>query len=724
MIGDDIVSEQDDRRPPDRDALGRAAALLAAAGLGASRAFLAERERWLLWLPVLAGAGVALYFLSPVEPARWAGVLWLIFAILMTMLGRRRAVVFVLGLGLIAVGLGFTVAGWRAASVAAPVLTKRLGPVEVRGRVSGISVLGSGSRLILERLDIPRLAPQPIPKKVRVVVRAKGDPERPVWPGDWVSLRAVLYPPPEPSAPGAFDFARQAFFKGLGGVGYAVSGVRWVDPPDGEGSGGFAAWLAGLRQTVTGRVRGSLKEPAGAIAAALMTGERGAIPDDVLAAIRDSGLAHLLAISGLHIGLVAGLLFLAVRAALALIEPVALRYPIKKWSAAVALVGAFAYLLLSGASISTQRAFLMLTLVMLAVMLDRAWVSMRLVAWAAAVVLLLAPESLLGPSFQMSFAAVIALVAAYERCGERFTAWRAGAGRPRRVAIYLTAVALTTVVATLATTPFAIFHFNRLVIFGLAANLVAVPLTALWIMPWAMVAFLFMPFGLEGVALTPMGWGIDALIVIAKTVASWPGAVWLLPAMPVAGLAAVSVGGLWLCLWRGRWRLLGMLGIAAGLATLGIGRGPDILVDGSGRLFAARAESGEFMLSSRRTARTTGEFWLRRNGQREALPWPKQGASEDGRLSCDSLGCIYQSGSHMVALVQDPRALRDDCQVASVVVSLVPVRGRCPAATVVVDRFDLWRRGAHAIWLEVGGVRVETVASYRGRRLWAPGRGD
>jgi competence protein ComEC len=692
--------------------------------VAAGRALLAERERWILWLPVFMGLGVGIYFLLPVEPPFWLGPLALVVGFAAAMLGRRRLPLLLLSSAAAAAALGYAAAGWRSHWVAAPVLEKRLGPALIVGRVVEANVYEPGLRLVLEELEVAGLEAGRTPRRVRVVVRAGGDPEHPVWPGHWVRLRAVLYPPPAPAAPGAFDFARQAYFRGLGGVGYAISRARLVAPPAGRDDGGFAAWLAARRQAVAERVRAVIEGPPGAIAAALMTGKRDAIPREVLQAVRDSGLAHLLAISGLHIGLVAGLIFFALRGGLALAEGVALRFPIKKWAALAASLGAFAYLMLTGATVPTQRAFMMLILVMLAVMLDRSAVSMRLVAWAATAVLLLAPDSLLGPSFQMSFAAVVALVAAYEVLRRRLAAWRANRGRPSRAALYLAGVAITTLVAGMATAPFAFYHFNRVVVFGLAANLVAVPLTALWIMPWGIVAYLLMPLGLEGLALAPMGWGIDLVIRVAETVAGWPGAVRLLPAMPAAGIAAVSLGGLWLCLWRGRWRLWGVLALAVGLVTPGLGRGPDLLVDGSGRLFAARTEGGELMLSSRRAARITGEIWLRRAGQSAAAPWPTQGASADGALTCDPLACIYRRRGQVVALVRDPRALAEDCRVADVVVSLVPVRRRCDAG-VVIDRFDLWRHGGHALWLEDGGARVVTVAEGRGERPWAraPGRG-
>ncbi len=452
-----------------------------------------------------------------------------------------------------------------------------------------------------------------------------------------------------------------------------------------------------------------------------LTGERGAIPKPVLRAMRDAGLAHLLAISGLHIGLVAGILFFAARFLLAAIEPVALRYPVKKWAALAALLGAFFYLQLSGATVPTQRAFLMLAVVLAAVVFDRSAISMRLVAWAAVLVLVIAPESLLSASFQMSFAAVAALVAVYEALAGRSSAWRVGAGRVRTTTLYVAGVLLTTVVAGLATAPFALYHFNRFALYGVAANLIAVPLTGLWIMPWAICAFALMPFGLEAVALAPMGWGIDAVIAVATTVAAWPGAVALAPAMPNAGLLAAALGGIWFCLWRGRWRFLGLAGVAAGLATLALVRPPDILINGTGRLMAVRTVSGGLALSSTRISRFEGELWLRRSGQARADPWPREGLNSDGTLGCDGLGCIYRAGGQTVALAVDRAALDEDCATATVVIGSVPIRPwRCRRPAVVIDRFDLWRRGAHALWLDPGGVRVRTVAEASGRRPWSP----
>jgi competence protein ComEC len=503
----------------------------------------AERDRWALWLPVAFGAGIGVYFSLDSEPPAWLGAGGFAFAVLFGCLYRRRAGPLLAAIALGALAAGFAAAQARSALVAAPVIEKRLGPLVLSGRILKLELRGSRIRVTLSHLSIPDLTPEATPAKARITASRDLTGLRP---GDWLRLRAVLRPPPEPAAPGAFDFARQAYFQGLGGVGFALGKPRRIDPIDGtvpSAGDPWRLWWSGLRHDIARRVLAVLPGQAGAVAAALMTGERGAIPEHVMQNMRDSGLAHLLAISGLHVGLVAGLLFFGLRAILALVPSLALRHPIKKWAAAAATLGAFAYLFLVGATVPTQRAFLMTALVLLAVVLDRTAASLRLVAWAAFAVLLVAPESLLSASFQMSFAAVTALVAGYELLRERRGRIFAERTIATRITLYVAAVALTSVIATAATAPFAVYHFNRIAWFGLAANLVAVPLTALWIMPWAIGAFLLLPFGLEALALKPMGWGIDGLLTVAAEVAGWPGAISVIPAMPAAGLV--------LTLWAG-----------------------------------------------------------------------------------------------------------------------------------------------------------------------------
>lgn len=413
----------------------------------AKREFEAERERWPLWLPAFVAAGIAVYFGLPFEPSHWSGPTAMVLAATLTFIGRRRVGVLLVSLPLAAMAIGFTSVAWRTAVLDAPRLDRRLGPVAVSGRVVEVETLAKGRRVTLDQPVIERIALEHTPRRIRV--RLLGQ-EPALKPGDHVRLRAMLLPPAAPIAPGAFDFQRHAYYLQLGAVGYAYGRVEVESAKPSS----FALWLTALRDYVAARVVAGLPGAEGGIAAALMTGERGAIPPDVVEAMRDSGLAHLLAIAGLHLGLITGALFFGVRALLALVPFLVLRYPIKKWAAFAAFVGAFCYLMITGATVPTQRAFIMTGVVFLGVMLDRTSISTRMICWAALVILMIQPESLLGPSFQLSFSAVLALIAAYEALRFRLLAWFRGEGWWRLPLHYFVGVAFTSLVTTLATIPY------------------------------------------------------------------------------------------------------------------------------------------------------------------------------------------------------------------------------------------------------------------------------
>lgn len=676
----------------------------------------AEREQWMLWAPVGIGLGVALYFALPFEPSAWPAIGLAATALGAAYLCRNAGGRLSLAAAVALVAIGFAMAQLRTASVAAPMLTDEIGPVEITGRILGAEPLPSGRRLLLDELVIEGVPPEATPARLRVRV-SRIDPA--IVPGDGIRLLAKLAPPSPPMAPGAYDFQRDAFFQQVGAVGFALGAPERIA---GAASIGLAHRVAliveRLRLAMGERIRAALPGRDGPVAAALIVGTQTGIDPAVLAAMRDSGLAHLLSISGVHIGFVAAIIFGIVRGGLSLVPSLALRYPIKKWAAVAALLGTFFYMVLAGSPVPTQRAFLMTGLVMLAVLVDRVAITLRLVAWAALVVLLLRPEAAIGPSFQMSFAAVAALVAAYE--GSR--AWRARrraeVGWLGRALLYLGGLVLTSVIAGLATAPFALYHFNRFADYSVIANMLAVPLTGILVMPMAVLAVAFMPFGLEALPLAAMGWGVEGVILIAETVAGWPGSVLLLPAMPTWGLAVAVLGGLWLLLWRGRWRYMGVLPLLLGMGSAALVEGPDILVSGDADLVAVRSADGGLTVSSPRGG-LEAEVWLRRAGEAAREAWPAAGElGAGGLLACDALGCLYRAKDHVVALAWKAEALQEDCHAADLVVSLEPVERACPSARQVVDRFDLWRAGGHAIWLEAGGARVLSVRDTRGTRPW------
>ena len=680
----------------------------------------ADRERWALWLPVALGSGVAAYFALPIEPRPWAGAVLTLLAAAFLTFGRPRPGPRMVIFALVAASLGFTAAQVRTANVDTPILSDEIGPVRLVGTVVATEELPANAiRAVIGEPTIEDVAPEHTPRRVRIRLNPADRPAI----GARIDVLAVLKGPSGPAEPGAFDFRRWAFYREIGAVGFALGRIRPMDdPPDTR----FALRLERTRTAIAQRIDRAIDdEQASAIAVALLTGKRGGISEATYGSLRDAGLAHLLAISGLHLGLVAGIVFFSVRLVLASSETLALRWPIKKWAAGTAMIASFAYMVVVGATIPTQRAFLMTGIVLLAVMVDRTAISMRLVAWAAAVVLILRPDSLTGASFQMSFAAVIALVAAYEIVSPRLAATDGsiGPGWVRGPALYLGGVGLSTVIATAATAPFALFHFQRLATYGVISNLVAVPLTAFCIMPSGLVAYLLMPLGLEALPLTVMAWGIKSLLALAQAASAWPGAALLVPAIPTWGLAMAVGGGLWLCLWRQPIRLIGIVAILIGLAGVFAVQRPDILADGRGRLMAVRLPDRALSVSTLRANRFEREIWLRRNGQVDAQTWVDAGADAGGALVCDGLGCLYRRNGWMVALVRDPMALADDCIEADALVAAVPVPRGCGAG-VVVDRFDLWRYGPHVLYLHGDGITVRNVAEDVGARPWAVARPD
>ena len=385
-----------------------------------------EQDRWFLWLPVLFGAGIALYFALPTEPSLIRATAAVTMALIVRVVWRHGPMSLLVGSALMAVVLGFAVGKLRSDWVAAPVLTAQIGPVEVRGWVELLEPRPAGGhRLTLLVAGIERLQAHERPARVRIRVSEGGSGLKP---GDAISVRAMLSGPAGPALPGGYDFARSAWFQGLGGVGFALA-PPVADPRLGEAPTALRARAAieRLRQAIGARVTTALPGNAGAIANALITGERGGISEATNQAFRDSGLLHILSISGLHMAIMAGAVFLSVRFLLALVPALALRFPIKKWAAAAATLGALGYLLISGASFPTVRSWIMISIMFLAVMLERPALALRNVALAALAILVLFPESLMDVSFQMSFAAVVALVAAYEIVRDR--AQDGGGGR-------------------------------------------------------------------------------------------------------------------------------------------------------------------------------------------------------------------------------------------------------------------------------------------------------
>jgi competence protein ComEC len=667
-----------------------------------------ERLRWPLWLPVGIALGVALYFALPVEPAAWVPWAALAGTSVLALVGWRsdlRPIAVMLWLA----ALGFAAATWQTASLEAPQLQRRIGAAIVEGRVIEAPVATNGRRLLLDDLTIDALTAAETPKRVRITVRANLVPEG-LEPGVRVRVRAGLLPPPAPATPDGTDFRRYFFFQQIGAVGWALARPT-IEPAAAELP--IEIRIARLRADLTARIRATLPGDTGALAAALIAGDRGALSEPLQQAMRDSGLAHILSISGLHIGVVAGAVLLVLRTLFALSPWLSLRLPTRKIATAVALIVAFAYCVLAGWSAPTQRSLFMGALALAAVLLDRFAITARTLATAAVLVLLSDPESLVGPSFQMSFAAVALLVAGAERFGGPLLAWRRSSGPAGKLGLWLLVLCGTSLLATIGTAPFAAAHFQRIAVYGLLANLIGIPLSSA-ALPLGMLAVVLMPFGLEALALVPMGWLLDATIWIADWTAALPGAVITTPPVPTPALVLFSLGGVWLCVWQQRWRWLAAVPILIGVVWTALPRPPDLLIADNGRGVAIRQADGSLVMLPG-TDRLVASIW---RGRAPDARTADLASRDDAAPRCDRLGCRQVINGYRVAVTTDARAVADDCREAEVVIALVPTRGRCRAATLVIDRFDLWRNGAHAIWLSPE-LKVVSHRSHAGTRPWS-----
>lgn len=680
-----------------------------------------DAERLVLWAPVAIGTGAAVYFSLRFEPSLAPGVAILIVAAFFWRFGGQARL---FSAAVFFIALGFTAATLRTASVAAPAIDREMTPRQVTGRLLSVDEAPGLRRLIIETYTITGVDSKELPARVRVNWRGEAFHARP---GEVVSLRAGLSPRPAPAAPGAFDFSRQLYFEQIGAVGYAVTPPQALEDIHASAGSRLSAAIESVRLALLRRITEKAPGQGGAIVAAVVTGKRAAVNEASQAALRDAGLAHLLAISGLHMGLATGLIFFMARFALAAIEPVALRYPIKKWAAAAALLAGFAYLLLSGGGWSARRAFIMTSIIFIAILVDRRALSLRNVAIAATVILLTTPEAVIHPGFQMSFAAVTALIAAYEWGSARLDSGRSFTW-PARLRRYALGLGVTDTVAAIATAPYSFYHFNRAALYGLPANILSVPIMGLMVMPAAIMALALMPVGWDGPFWRAAAAGVDIILWSGALVSSQPGAVATVALWPPAALGVLTLGALWFLLQRAPWRFAGLAALPIAAALIGAQRPPQIFVAAHGENAGIVMSRSDAAISEIDSDGAVAMFRPRRDSF-SARIWKEYAGLDFMRAStlpmsaigaCDRAGCVVNVRGVIVAISNDPLGLADDCARADLVIAVYPVRRRGNACQAhLVQRGDVWDSGAHAIRIEPGGLHVTTVAEKRGRRPWS-----
>lgn len=672
-----------------------------------------DRGRLFLGLPVAFAAGILLYFAAPDEPVTAAPLLVTALLAMGAMLARASRWLRIGLMGAAAVAAGFAVATLRTALVAHPVLGAETATVRVTGWVEMVEQRESGDRVTLRVIRIEP-APPALVERVRLVSRGRTAMQV----GTAYTIAARLRPPADAQGPGLYDFSREAYFAGIGASGLAFG--RPVPTDAGPKPWSIAARerLEDVRGTISRRIRAAIPGQAGAVADALVTGKRDGIPEALNEALRAAGTYHILSISGFHMALVAALVFACVRGSLSLIPALVLRHRVKAWAAMVALGVSTAYLLISGAEVATQRSWIMVAVVLVGIVLDRGALTLRTLAIAALIVLTVAPESLLGPSFQMSFAATLALVSGYgglRPWAERHAETRAGLGRAAlMVSGGVVGLALSSLVASLATTPYAAHHFNLVHLYGVPGNLLGAPIVEFFVMPLQILALLLWPLGWDGPVWALAGQGVTAFIRSAEWVASWPGGKALVPSFGPVALGLLSIG---LILAAALSTPLRWLGVPVLLAGMGLAAWrdpwPDIRIDADGTTVAARGPDGRLRAVSARASRFTLQRWLASEGDGRSAT---DQTLRDG-VACDSLGCAMAlAGGGRIAVPRDPEALADDCREARIVVT----RHRPPdgCAATIIDLAGLAWTGAVALRTATDKLTVEPSRPPSGFRPW------
>jgi len=666
------------------------------------------------WIAVGFGVGIVAYFSAELEPAWWSALSVALLAIVGAGIARRRPLAFALTIAVAASALGFAVATLKSLRIAHPVLTENIASASVSGFVEIREERERSDRVVVrvQHMDAPRLR-EPL-ERVRVSVRKGTAP--PV--GAFVEFKARLSPPLSPLRPGGYDFARDLYFQRIGASGFVLGAITIGQTSEAQSLGlRYAATIDGIREAIDKRIRAVVPGDKGAIASALITGKRDAITTPVNDAMYISSLAHVLSISGYHMAVVAGIVFFVIRAGLALVPAVASRYPIKKWAAVGALIAASFYLLLSGAEVATQRSYIMIAIVLIGVLIDRPALTLRTITVAAIAVLLLAPEAVVHPSFQMSFAATLALIAAYQKG----LPWQPNTDTTlgARVALWgvreIVGLIFASLVAGLATTPYAAFHFHRLAPYGVLANLLAMPVVSAWVMPMGIFALLAMPFGFDGLFWGFMADGLDWMIAVAMWVASLPGAVGRVHAFDAGPLLLGTLGLLLICLLRTPLRWSGAVLALVAMAWVVRTPVPDVLISADRQTVAVRGADGRLAVVHSSADTFSLREWLAADADARAV----KDQSLRAGVRCDEAGCTGRlADGRYVAVALTVAAFAEDCERAALVLSTRQAPGRC--AALLIDRKISRQSGA--LTLRWTGESFEQTMTRRPAydRPWSP----
>lgn len=663
-------------------------------------------QRWVNRSPFLLGTGVSAYFLMPFEPSGlWAFALLACVMLLWVMRHRLSALAAMLAVSCVV--LGFSGAIWQTQRVKAPVLEKSLMGANVEGRVRGIIIDGKRQKVTLDEVKIEGLKPEETPHVIRIST-ALGSQEIGI--GQRIALRAGLGPPARPVLPGGFDFARYFYFRQIGAIGFALPPLTVLPPEITEEQSlddQLSDWMARQRLALKRYLIETLPEPAAGLSVAYVTGDQSAVSEPLQQAMRAAGLSHILAISGMHLTIVCGMLYFTVRLLLACFPAISRRCDIRKPAALLALISGGLYLWLADYPVSAVRSYVMIAVFFTAILAGREADGLRSLALSAVLILLAAPSSLLEPGFQLSYAAVLALILYYRWWTARRDreAWEE-ASWVRRMLSYFLGVGVTSLVAGAATAPIAAYHFHQFASYGLLANMICIPLVSFIVTPALSIGLLLVPLGAQEVAMDIVRWGFQTMVFIAEHAANLPGALLNVPPIAEWGACLMVIGAMILLLPRMYGRIAGVMLLLCGLASAHFYVAPDMLISSDAKAIALK-ENGEWKL-----LKGTKRNFAVREWQVALDVEMTPGLLE----RCDRTGCLQPIGSTLLAMPRYMRALAEDCLMADLVI--YPARMVQPCNAVHLDGAILQRYGTHALYFSRDDIKMENGCSGQGKRPW------
>lgn len=651
-----------------------------------------ELYNLILWAPVLQGAGILVYFSLSFEPNLATTIL--IFLLVLSLFAvvvfyyRKYLILLLITLLLF---LGFISAVAKTRLTSTNIINQKVYAKNIIARVKEINKKGSYEQLLLSEVqNISRV------DNIKITIRTKIEENVDI--GDKVMLSAVLFPPNIAPSEYSYDFARISYFQKVSAVGFATSTIILYQKAN---SKKFREYIESFRQYIHSNLQKNMNELHANITAALLIGKKDGIDKNVMNVIRNAGIAHLFVISGLHLAFVSNLFFLLFRNMFALSETITLKYNIKKISAVMSIAPTIFYLLITGMQISAQRAFIMVTLVVIAVLLERKYNSLTSIAFAAFGILLFQPESILKPSFQMSFSAVLALIASYQISTEKLPT-----GKTIK---YFASILLSSAVASLATMTYTIFNFNYVSIGGVVTNLVAIPIITLFTIPMGIIYVTLIPFKFEWLISGIIEYSIDVVLKLSEKVSNVKYSTIYMHSIYPEAVIIITIGLLWLCLWQRNWRFLGLVIIAIGIFTSIFYQIPDILVTSNN---AATQENDGLLYSlTKKNRNFISVTWAKQNGQLKASHY-KNYNGEDKRLLCDDSGCIYHNAGKSVLIAYKQESVIQNCNKVDLIIQLnkfvYPV---CNTAVIRYDDLEIY--GTHSIWLSDRKIKIKKIRTDR-----------